>query len=74
MCPKECGEIAQKARIKTAVLSHIYPPDEPEGGRVEECREVFSGNIILAEDFMRFDLDADPVGISKDGGETTKNA
>lgn len=52
----ECGMVAQKAGVKKLVLSHIYPADAPDIDRVEESREVFTGDIVLAEDLMEIDM------------------
>ncbi len=51
---KECGLLAQKAEVKTLVLSHIYPADTPDEDRVTEAKEHFNGEVILAEDLMEF--------------------
>lgn len=63
LCPRECGAIAGEARVKCLVLSHIYPPEGLDSDRVAQCRAVFSGRTILAEDFMHIDLSPDPAVI-----------
>lgn len=53
---KECGLVAEKAGVKKLILSHIYPVDSPDSDRLEECREVFSGDVELAEDLMEIEI------------------
>lgn len=53
---KECGLIAQKAGVKKLLLSHLYPADSPDSDRIEESKEIFEGDVILAEDLMEFDI------------------
>jgi ribonuclease BN (tRNA processing enzyme) len=53
---KECGIIAQKAGVKKLMLSHLYPSELPDEDRVKESSEVFSGDIVLAEDLMEMDI------------------
>ncbi len=52
----ECGLIAKKAEVKKLLLSHLYPSGTPETDRIDESREVFDGEVILAEDLMEIDL------------------
>jgi len=49
---KECGLVAAKARAMKLVLSHLYPADSPDTDRIQESREYFEGEIVLAEDLM----------------------
>lgn len=56
LTPKECGLIARKAKIKKLVLSHIYPAYYPDSQRLEECRYVFDGHVLLAEDLMEINV------------------
>jgi ribonuclease BN (tRNA processing enzyme) len=53
---KECGLVAQKAGVKKLLLSHLYPADSPDIDRVYESRNVFDGEIVLAEDLMEFEI------------------
>ena len=53
---KECGRIASKAGVKKLVLSHLYPAESPDNARVQESREDFKGDIVLAEDLMEITL------------------
>ena len=52
----ECGRIANKAKVKKLLLSHIYPGDYPDLLLIEECKKYFDGDVTLAEDFMELDL------------------
>ncbi len=52
LTPSLAGEIAQKAEVKTLVLTHFYP--ECDGVDIEsQCRKTFSGNILQARDLMQ---------------------
>ncbi|MEN8263166.1 MAG: MBL fold metallo-hydrolase [Nitrospirota bacterium] len=53
---KECGIVAKKAGVKKMLLSHLYPADTPDTERVNESREAFDGEVILAEDLMEIDI------------------
>ncbi len=48
----ECGLVAREAGVKKLLLSHIYPADTPDIDRVRESREVFGGEVVLADDLM----------------------
>jgi ribonuclease BN (tRNA processing enzyme) len=52
----ECGLVAEKAGAKKILLSHIYPSDSPDIGRIKECRKHFDGEVLLAEDLMELEL------------------
>jgi ribonuclease BN (tRNA processing enzyme) len=52
LTPGEAGEVANAAKVKRLVLTHFYP--ECEGADIlGQCRETYSGEIILAEDLLR---------------------
>lgn len=53
---RQAGEIARQAGVRQLYLIH-YPPAEldPEA-TIAEAAEVFTGEIALAQDFMRFEL------------------
>ncbi len=53
---KECGLVAKKAGVKRLLLSHLYPVDVSDQERLNECREVFEGDVSLAEDLMEIDI------------------
>jgi ribonuclease BN (tRNA processing enzyme) len=48
----ECGRVAARADARQVLLSHIYPCDEPDEVRIEQCRACFSGSVLLAADLM----------------------
>ncbi len=52
----ECGLIAQKARVKKLLLSHLYPAEIPESERVKESKDAFNGVVLLAEDLMEINI------------------
>lgn len=56
LTPKECGLVAKKAGVKRLLLSHLYPSKIPDNERLKQCREVFAGNVSIAEDLMEIDL------------------
>jgi len=56
MVPRECGLLAKEAGVRTLILSHIYPSQYPETERLKECRRVYDGTVVLAEDMMEFDV------------------
>lgn len=51
---KECGLIAQKAKVKKLILTHLYPTS-PGRIRLNQVRKIFK-DTILAEDFMRIEV------------------
>ncbi len=51
LIPSEAGKIAASARAKKLLLTHFYPPCD-EVDVVAQAAEVFSGEIIRAEDLM----------------------
>ncbi len=53
---KECGIVAKKAGVKKMLLSHLYPADTPDAERINESREAFDGEVLLAEDLMKIDI------------------
>ena len=52
LTPSLCGKIAAKAKAKKLVLTHFYPEADKVDVR-KQCRRTFSGNIVLAKDFMK---------------------
>ncbi|KMY54112.1 hypothetical protein AC623_09300 [Bacillus sp. FJAT-27231] len=53
--PAQCGEIAEKAGVKTLVLTHFLPEADVE----EACREAserFSGKVIAGEDLQYIEI------------------
>ncbi len=53
---RECGLVAEKAGVKKLILSHLYPVDVSDQERLNECREVFTGDVSLAHDLMQIDM------------------
>jgi len=49
------GQLAEQAGVKKLVLSHIYPATD-QFPLVERCKKFFSGEVVLAEDNMAFDV------------------
>ncbi|MDZ7260582.1 MAG: MBL fold metallo-hydrolase [candidate division KSB1 bacterium] len=52
LTPSLAGRIAQQAQCKKLVLTHLYPACD-EVDMVAECKKVFEGDIVVAEDLMR---------------------
>ncbi len=51
LTPSLAGKVAKEAQTKRLVLTHFYPPCD-ETDIISQCREEFSGELILAEDMM----------------------
>ena len=52
---EDAGRIAQRAGVKTLVLSHLVPADDPEISDamwLEAARAHFSGTVILGKDLL----------------------
>ncbi|HSE27893.1 MAG TPA: MBL fold metallo-hydrolase [Gemmatimonadales bacterium] len=52
---EDCGRVAAAAGVRTLVLSHLVPPDDPEVTErmwVDAARPHFSGEIIVGRDLM----------------------
>ena len=52
---EDCGRAAAAAGVKTLVLSHLVPPDDPtitEQMWIDAARSHFKGEIIVARDLM----------------------
>ncbi len=52
---EDAGRIAQEAGVKTLVLSHLVPPDDPEvtdAMWVEAARRRFRGTVIVGRDLL----------------------
>ena len=53
--PEDVGKIAAQAEVKTLVLSHFVPPDDPsttDENWVEGVRKHFKGRIVVGKDLM----------------------
>ena len=55
LTPESAGRVAQEAHCKRLVLIHLYPMCD-EIDVVAACGKEYSGEIVLAEDFMWFRL------------------
>jgi ribonuclease BN (tRNA processing enzyme) len=52
---EDCGRVAAEAGVKTLVLSHFVPPDDPsvtEQMWIDAARPYFKGQIIAGRDLM----------------------
>jgi ribonuclease BN (tRNA processing enzyme) len=52
---EDCGRVATEAGVKTLVLSHLVPPDDPlvtEQMWIDAARSQFKGEIVVARDLM----------------------
>jgi ribonuclease BN (tRNA processing enzyme) len=52
---EDCGRVAAAAGVKTLVLSHLVPPDDPlitDQMWVDAARPYFTGEIVVARDGM----------------------
>jgi ribonuclease BN (tRNA processing enzyme) len=53
--PEDVGRIAAQARVKTLVLSHLVPGDDPsitDAQWTEGVRRHFNGAIVVGKDLM----------------------
>jgi ribonuclease Z len=57
---KEAGEVAEKAKVKTLVLTHLIPANAPEKYFLDEAGQAFSGKVIVGRDLMRLDVSGTP--------------
>jgi ribonuclease BN (tRNA processing enzyme) len=52
---EDAGRVAQQAGVKTLVLSHFVPPDDPEvtdAMWLEAARRQFRGTVIVGKDLL----------------------
>lgn len=52
---EDCGKIATMAGVKTLVLSHFVPPDDPavtDQMWIDAAKKHFSGRVIVGKDLM----------------------
>jgi ribonuclease BN (tRNA processing enzyme) len=52
---EDAGRVAQAAGVKTLVLSHLVPPDDPgvtEQMWIEAARLHFRGSVIVGRDLL----------------------
>ncbi len=55
MTPSLAGKIATQAHAKMLVLTHLYPHCD-QVDIAKECRRTYDGELIIAEDLMKFEL------------------
>jgi ribonuclease BN (tRNA processing enzyme) len=52
---EDCGRVAAAAGVKTLVLSHLVPPDDPmvtDQMWIDAAKKHFSGRIVVGKDLM----------------------
>jgi ribonuclease BN (tRNA processing enzyme) len=52
LTPSLAGRIASESHCRRLLLTHLYPVCD-SADVVGPCRDIFKGDIILAEDLMR---------------------
>ena len=52
LTPSLAGRIGSESHCKRLLLTHLYPICD-QFDIVNECRQVYKGNLILGEDLMR---------------------
>ncbi len=55
LTPALAGKIAKEAGVKKLVLTHLYPICEDSKIK-EEAEEVFTGEVVVAQDLMRIEV------------------
>jgi ribonuclease BN (tRNA processing enzyme) len=55
LTPSLAGETATRAGVRKLVLTHFYPDCEGVD-LAQECRQTYSGPLILAEDLMQVEV------------------
>ena len=55
LTPSLAGKIATMANVRKLLLTHFYPECD-EVDIAKECRKTYSGELILAENFMTVDF------------------
>ena len=53
--PEEVADIAERAKVKRLIVSHLYPHSEWEGLK-DYIEKHFSGEVIIAEDLMSIEI------------------
>jgi ribonuclease BN (tRNA processing enzyme) len=52
---EDAGRVAQAARVKTLVLSHLIPADDPtvpDSAWIDAARRHFDGRIVVGRDLL----------------------
>ncbi|MBI4162017.1 MAG: MBL fold metallo-hydrolase [Acidobacteria bacterium] len=55
LTPRLAGEVGARAGVRRLVLTHFYPACEKADVEAE-CREAYSGEILLARDLLRLEI------------------
>jgi ribonuclease BN (tRNA processing enzyme) len=55
LTPTLAGKIASESGCKRLLLTHFYPICD-QHDILQRCRQVFHGEVILAEDLMRIEI------------------
>ena len=55
LTPSLAGDLAAKADVRKLVLTHFYPECDKED-IAAECRQTYSGPLVLAEDLMEIEI------------------
>ena len=55
LTPSLAGDLAAKAGVRKLVLTHFYPECDQED-IAAECRQTYSGPLVLAEDLMEINI------------------
>jgi ribonuclease BN (tRNA processing enzyme) len=55
LTPSLAGRIALESRCKKLLLTHLYPVCD-QSDIISQCKQVYPGQIILAEDLMRIQI------------------
>ncbi len=50
---REAGEVAEKAKVKMLVLTHLIPGNASEQQFLNEAKKAFQGKILVGRDLMR---------------------
>ena len=56
LTPSLAGETAQRAGVKTLVLTHFYPECD-QTDVAKQCRKTYAGPLIPARDLLTIQLD-----------------
>jgi ribonuclease BN (tRNA processing enzyme) len=57
LSPSVAGKIAAKSKCKKLILTHFYPLCE-KYDLIAECRKTYSGEVVLAEDLMKVQVNS----------------
>jgi ribonuclease Z len=56
---KEAGETAEKAKVKTLVLTHLIPAGASDQDFMDDAKKAFSGKIIIGHDLTNLRMTSD---------------